>query len=124
VIDVGAGTGILSFMASEAGASKVYAIEKAEIWAKFKREVDRRQLKMTVKVMNCMAEEAPLENIKADVIVSEWMGYFLLCERMLPSVLKVRDRCLTSGGIMIPCRARILIAAASISSLGKPTVHG
>jgi hypothetical protein len=29
-------------MASEAGASKVYAIEKAEIWAKFKREVDRR----------------------------------------------------------------------------------
>ncbi len=62
--------------------------------------------------MNCTAEEAPLEGIEADIIVSEWMGYFLLCERMLPSVLAVRDKSLSRGGIIIPCRARIAIAAA------------
>jgi hypothetical protein len=62
--------------------------------------------------MNCTAEEAPLEDMEADIIVSEWMGYFLLCERMLPSVLAVRDKCLSRGGIIIPCRATIVIAGA------------
>jgi hypothetical protein len=47
------------------------------------------------------------------VIVSEWIGYFLLFERMLPSVLAVRDRYLKKGGIMIPQRARILIAGVA-----------
>ena len=79
---------------------------------------------MIVKVMNCRAEEAPLEDITADVIVSEWMGYFLLCERMLPSVLSVLDKCLMSGGNMIPCRARIIIAAAVLSNIEKVVIHG
>ena len=74
--------------------------------------------------MHCRAEEAPLEEIKADITVSEWMGYFLLCERMLPSVLAVRDKCLSAHGIIIPCKARILIAAALLPSLDKLMIHG
>ncbi len=31
VVDVGAGTGVLSLLAANAGASVVYAIEKAEV---------------------------------------------------------------------------------------------
>jgi hypothetical protein len=65
--------------------------------------------------MNCKAEEAPLEGIKVDLLVSEWMGYFLLFERMLPSVLSVRDRCLDKAGKMIPARARIYISGAEIN---------
>lgn len=37
------------------------------------------------------AEEVELPE-KVDVIVSEWMGYMLLYETMLPSVLYVRDK--------------------------------
>ncbi len=74
--------------------------------------------------MNCLAEEAPLDGISADIIVSEWMGYFLLCERMLPSVLNVRNKCLSPDGILVPGKARILIAAAAIPSLEKVLVHG
>ena len=47
------------------------------------------------------------------MIVSEWIGYFLLFERMLPSVLSVRDRHLSYGGIMIPAQAKMLIAGVS-----------
>ncbi len=74
--------------------------------------------------MNCLAEEAPLEGIVCDVLVSEWMGYFLLCERMLPSVLAVRDKCLSKSGIIIPSRAKIYLAAAQLSGVIKPLVHG
>jgi len=45
------------------------------------------------------------------------MGYFLICERMLPSVIAVRDRCLSKEGLMVPCRAKIFIAAAACSSI-------
>ena len=72
--------------------------------------------------MNCRAEEAPLEGIIADVIVSEWMGYFLLFERMLPSALAVRDKCLAPGGLMIPGQARIIVAAAALPIISNKIV--
>ena len=35
-------------------------------------------------------------NAKVDIIISEWMGYFLLFENMLNTVLYARDKCLVS----------------------------
>ena len=40
-------------------------------------------------------EEVKLPVEHVDVIISEWMGYFLLFESMLDSVLFARDRYLT-----------------------------
>ena len=48
-----------------------------------------------------------LGSIKVDVIVSEWMGYFLLFENMLPSVLSIRDRYLKEEGTVLPKRTSI-----------------
>ncbi len=45
-----------------------------------------------------------------DIIISEWMGYFLLYESMLDSVLWARDRYLIKGGKMLPDRATMFIA--------------
>ena len=47
---------------------------------------------------------------KVDIIVSEWMGYFLMRESMLDSVLVARDRFLKEGGSLYPSHARILMA--------------
>lgn len=47
---------------------------------------------------------------KVDIIISEWMGYFLLYESMLDSVLWARDRYLVKGGKMLPDRATMFIA--------------
>lgn len=44
-----------------------------------------------------------------DVIVSEWMGYCLLYESMLPSVLWARDRYLAPGGSILPNRCTMFI---------------
>ncbi|CBZ49533.1 putative arginine N-methyltransferase [Neospora caninum Liverpool] len=50
-----------------------------------------------------------------DAIVSEWMGFYLLHEGMLDSVLKARDVFLRPGGRLFPSRARLRLALADCS---------
>lgn len=57
------------------------------------------------------AEDVSLPVDKVDAIVSEWMGYFLLYESMLDTVLDARDRWLKPGGALYPDTARIVFAA-------------
>ena len=47
---------------------------------------------------------------KVDIIISEWMGYFLLYESMLDTVLYARDRYLAPGGKIFPDKATIFMA--------------
>ena len=44
---------------------------------------------------------------KYHCIVSEWMGYFLLFEGMLDSVLYARDHHLVPGGVLMPNRCSL-----------------
>lgn len=54
-----------------------------------------------------------MENIeipeKVDIIISEWMGYFLLRESMLDSVLYARDKYLKPGGSLFPSHANMYL---------------
>lgn len=50
---------------------------------------------------------------KVDIIISEWMGYFLLRESMLDSVIRARDRWLKEDGLMFPSHATMYWAAIS-----------
>ena len=110
VLDLGAGTGILSIFAAMAGAKHVYAVEQAEI-AVFAKEIIRRNyLADRITVIKGKVEEINLPVKKVDIIISEWMGYFLLYEAMLDSVLWARDRYLKPGGKMLPDRAQLFIA--------------
>ena len=56
-------------------------------------------------------EEVQLPFPKVDIILSEWMGYFLLYESMLDTVLYARDRYLDSGGLIFPDKATMFMAA-------------
>lgn len=46
-------------------------------------------------------EEITLPVEKVDIIISEWMGYFLLYESMFDSVLYARDKWLKPEGLVI-----------------------
>jgi protein arginine N-methyltransferase 1 len=48
---------------------------------------------------------------KVDIIISEWMGYFLLYESMLDTVLVARDKWLAPGGLLFPDKANLYVAA-------------
>ncbi len=113
VMDVGAGTGILSMFAAKAGAKKVYAIEPSKTHELAKELINENQLSDKIIVINKKVEELILDEDvpHVDIIISEWMGYCLLYEGMLDSVLGARDRFLVKGGLIFPERAKIYVAA-------------
>lgn len=112
VLDVGAGTGILSLFCVQAGAKKVYAIEASEIAKEAEKVVATNGYSDKIVVMQQKIEDAELPE-KVDIIVSEWMGYMLMYESMLPSLLFARDRWLKKGGYLFPEEVRIYIAPIS-----------
>lgn len=112
VADVGAGTGILSIFCTQAGAQKVYAIEASSVAEEAKKVVECNGLSDKITVIHGKVEDVTLPE-KVDIIVSEWMGYMLMYESMLPSVLHARDKWLKQGGLMFPEEVKLHIAPVS-----------
>jgi len=110
VIDIGAGTGILSIWAARAGAAKVYAVEATEMALYARRLIKHNNLDKIITVIQGKAEEVKLSE-KADIIISEWMGCFLLRESMLDTVIWARDNLMKKDGALYPSHARIVIGA-------------
>ena len=48
---------------------------------------------------------------QVDIIISEWMGYFLMYESMLDTVLFARDKWLKPGGLLMPDRCTLSVVA-------------
>jgi type I protein arginine methyltransferase len=111
VLDVGAGSGILAIFAAKAGAKKVYAVEATPMARHAQALVEANGLADTITVIQGTVESVQLPE-KVDVIVSEWMGYLLVRESMLDSVLAARDAWLKPGGSLWPSHARLFIAPA------------
>ncbi len=68
-------------------------------------------------------EEVQLPVEKVDIIISEWMGYFLLYESMLDTVLYARDRYLAEGGIILPNRATMMLTAIEDAQYKEEKIH-
>ncbi|KAH7352439.1 hypothetical protein KP509_19G045000 [Ceratopteris richardii] len=109
VVDVGCGTGILSIFCAYAGARKVYAVDASEIAIQAREVVKANGLSETIIVLLGRIEEVEIGE-EVDVIISEWMGYMLLYESMLSSVIYARDRWLKPGGIILPSHATLYLA--------------
>jgi predicted RNA methylase len=89
-------------MAMDAGAKSVYALEYSSIAKEAEIAFSKRKERSKMMVFKGLAEDFSLGTLRADLIVSEWMGYFLINEHMLPSVLTIRDKWLKKDGMIIP----------------------
>ncbi|MFN8052577.1 MAG: class I SAM-dependent methyltransferase [Acidimicrobiales bacterium] len=105
VLDVGTGTGLLAFMASRAGARKVYAVEHSD-FIEVARDIGRRNGFTNVEFVQANSRDfTPPEPV--DVVLHEQMGDELFNENMLENLLDLRDRVLAPGGRILPARFRL-----------------
>eukprot|EP00696_Hemimastix_kukwesjijk_P001009 gnl/Hemi2/11322_TR3918_c0_g1_i1.p1 gnl/Hemi2/11322_TR3918_c0_g1~~gnl/Hemi2/11322_TR3918_c0_g1_i1.p1 ORF type:complete len:361 (+),score=110.90 gnl/Hemi2/11322_TR3918_c0_g1_i1:138-1220(+) len=110
VLDVGCGTGVLSMFCAQAGAKHVYGIECSDI-IDFAWEIVKVNGFENVTLIKGKVEEVTLPVPHVDIIVSEWMGYFLFYESMLDTVIFARDKWLAPGGLLFPDKASLYAVA-------------
>ncbi|KAL0481919.1 protein arginine N-methyltransferase [Acrasis kona] len=125
IMDVGAGTGILSIFAAKSGAKRVFAVEASNIAHTARKIISDNGLSDVITVLDERVEdiqELPFGVRQVDVIISEWMGFYLLHESMLNSVLFARDKWMSPNGTMFPSHANIYAAPCDMRELFNDTV--
>ena len=110
VLDIGCGTGVLSMFCARAGAAHVIAVDNSAIIDKARSIVFTNSLSPPITLLRGRVEEVTLPAEKVDIIISEWMGYALLYEAMLDSVIWARDKYLKEDGLMVPSHMNLWTA--------------
>lgn len=97
--------------AAKAGAKHVIGVDMSTIIFKAREIVEANGLSDKITLIQGKMEEINLPFPKVDIIISEWMGYFLLYESMLDTVLYARDTYLEKDtGLIFPDKATIFFA--------------
>lgn len=122
VLDVGCGTGVLSMFAAQAGAKHVYAVDCSSIIDQARAIIKLNNFENKITLIQGKIEEIDLPVAAVDVLLSEWLGYCLLYESMLDSVLFARDKWLVPNGIIYPDKAVLYIAAIEDGQVKKERI--
>ena len=78
----------------------MYGLEFATIANHAKKIVELNKLQDKITIIRGKVEEIELPVDKVDIIISEWMGYFLIYESMFDTVIFARDKWLNNNGIV------------------------
>jgi type I protein arginine methyltransferase len=110
VLDLGAGTGLLSFLARRAGAARVYAVEESDASAFGALLAEANGLTGGIEFIPASSSQVTLGGERVDLIVGDICDTFGLQAGGLSSFIDARDRLLKPGGQLIP-RAYVLHVA-------------
>ena len=97
--------------AVKAGAKHVIGVDMSSIIEKAREIVEANGMTSKITLLQGKMEEVQLPFPKVDIIISEWMGYFLLYESMLDTVLYARDNYLVPNGKIFPDKTTMYVAA-------------
>src|SRR5262245_50868010 len=90
VLDLGAGSGILSYMACQAGARRIYAVEPTEIIALIPQLAADNGFADRVILKKCESFDLELPE-KADVMISSMLGSAGIGNNMLKAAIDARE---------------------------------
>jgi len=123
VVDVGAGTGLLSFLCLQAGAKRVHAIERSPVikWAKLLAE--KNDFADRIVFHNDDARNVEIGE-KADVVVSELIGHLAFEEGMAETIADTKGRFLKQGGALIPENVTLRAALVNEKEIYDSYING
>lgn len=108
VVDIGAGTGIMSLLACRFGARRVYAIEPADVIQVARQIASDNGFSDRIEFIQDISTNVELPE-PADVIVSDLRGVLPLFGHHLEAIVDARERLLSPGGTLIPGRDRLWV---------------
>lgn len=113
VLDLGAGAGVMTLLACEAGARKVYAIESDGIIEVARELVRANGFADRVELIQARSTSVTLPE-QVDAIVAEIHGVLPFYGPSPASIIDARTRFLKPGGAVIPAADTIMAAVVSL----------
>lgn len=113
VVDLGCGSGILSFFACEAGAARVYAIDRGHMADVAQLMARHLGFDGRMQVLHSGSTEVELPG-RADVLVTETMGALGFDENILSFVLDARRRFLRENAAIVPQRIALALVPVEL----------
>jgi len=101
VVEIGTGPGIFAVLACQFGASRVYAIEPAEIVQVAREVAAANGCADKIEFLEELSTRVTLP-ARADVILSDLRGVLPLFQHHIPAIVDARRRLLAPSGTMIP----------------------
>lgn len=117
VIDLGSGTGILSFFASKNNPKKIHAIDHGDIIELAKFLAQKNGITNIDFFQAHSSQFDPDEKI--DIIIHEQIGDFLVDEDMIRNICDLRDRVLVPGGRILPHRFDLFLEPVSLNEFRR-----
>lgn len=118
VVDLGAGTGLLSFFAMQAGARHVYAIEMSAIADVTAQLIDANGFRGQITLIRKNSKKVRLPE-RCDVLVTETLSAFCFdAENAIEFVADARERFLKPAGRIIPMSADTFLLPFSSNAFG------
>jgi protein arginine N-methyltransferase 1 len=107
VLELGCGTGLLSIFASKAGARQVFAVDSPQMIRTAAEIASENNIK-NITFIEGKVEEISLPIV--DIIIFDWMGYFLINNAKLESLVYARNKWLVPDGLIFPNKVKLYLA--------------
>ena len=107
IVDLGTGTGILSFMAAQQNPKKIYAIDHSDLIDVAKKIAEHNNINNVTFMKINSRDFSPDE--KLDVILHEQIGHALFEENMVSNLLDLKKRVLKETGKILPGKFELFL---------------
>jgi type II protein arginine methyltransferase len=123
VLEIGAGSGLLSMMAAKLGATQVVACEAEPLVAKTATEIVKTNgFADTVTILSKISYDVAVGKDlpeKADILIHEIFDSAIIGEHVLPAIEDAKKRLLKPDALIVPHAASIMIALMGGEAAGK-----